>query len=64
MSKGSSNEYKKYLWNNDIVWHINYMYTKDQLKRLIFIDIETSSGYNDYATLSTRHPKEIKFCIR
>lgn len=40
------------------------MYTKDQLKRLIFIDIETSSGYEDYETFATNHPKEIKFWNR
>lgn len=40
------------------------MYTKDQLKKLIFLDIETTSNYINYSEFSENHPREVKFWQR
>ena len=40
------------------------MYTKDQLKKLIFLDIETTSNYIKYSEFVENHPREVKFWQR
>ena len=40
------------------------MYEKNQLKKLIFLDIETTSNYINYGEFCEARPKEVKFWQR